>query len=181
MERLRELRLAENMTQEELAAATDLTQSTISRLEKGGRLPRPKTLRRLAEALGVEPEELEPELAASYRPHHARQMPDKVARPLLSLVDALARKYARWAGERDELRSAGQDGLWEAWGKFDLERGVPFEKFAGPRIKWRILDRVRKLNRDSATKAYGFKAQPRWVREVIGIGNSEAEENLQEG
>ncbi len=181
MERLRQLRVDANMTQEELAAATDLTQSTISRLEKGGRLPRPKTLRRLAEVLGVEPEELDPGLAASSRPRHAGQMPDKVARPLLSLVDALARKYARWAGERDELRSAGQDGLWEAWGKFDPERGVPFEKFAGPRIKWRILDRVRKLNRDPATKAYGFETQPRWVREVIGIGGSEEEETSQEG
>ncbi len=88
MERLRQLRVDANMTQEELAAATDLTQSTISRLEKGGRLPRPKTLRRLAEALGVEPEDLDPGLAASYRPRHARQMPDKVASPLLSLVDA---------------------------------------------------------------------------------------------
>ena len=180
MERLRELRLDANMTQEELAAATDLTQTTISRLENGGRLPRPKTLRRLAGALGVEPEELDPGLAASYRPRHTGQMPDRVAGSLLSLVDALARKYARWAGERDELRSAGQDGLWEAWGRFDPERGVPFEKFAGPRIKWRILDRVRKLNRDPATKAYGFETRPRWVREVIGVGISGEEENPHE-
>jgi transcriptional regulator with XRE-family HTH domain len=37
MERLKELRIDANMTQEGLAAATDLTQSTISRLERGGR------------------------------------------------------------------------------------------------------------------------------------------------
>jgi transcriptional regulator with XRE-family HTH domain len=181
MERLRELRLRENMTQEELAAAADLTQSTISRLGKGGRFPRPKSLRRLAEALGVEPEELDPGLAAAFQPRHTGQMPDRVAKPLLSLVDALARKYARWAGERDELRSAEQDGLWEAWGKFNPERGVPFEKFAGPRIKWRILDKVRKLTRNPATKAYGFETQPRWVREIIGIGSFGEEEKSQEG
>ena len=134
MKRLKELRLDANMTQEELAEVTDLTQSTISRLERGGQSPRPKTLRSLADELGVKAEDLDPDLADAYRPRPAGQMPDKVARPLLSLVNALARKCARWAGERDELRSAGQEGLWEAWSKFDPDRGVPFEKFAGPRV-----------------------------------------------
>lgn len=177
MEQLKKLRLNENMTQQELAAATGLTQSTLSRLENGRRRPHPKTLRRLAEVLGVEPEELDPELTVAYQPRPVEQMPDKVARPLLSLVNALARKYARWAGEQDELRSAGQEGLWEAWSKFDPDRGVPFEKFAGPRIKWRVLDKVRQLNRDPATKAYGFETTPRWVREVLGVGASDEEEN----
>jgi DNA-directed RNA polymerase specialized sigma subunit len=107
-------------------------------------------------------------------------MPDKVAKPLLSLADALARKYARWEGERAELRSAGQEGLWEAWSKFDPDKGVPFEKFAGPRIKWRVLDRRRKLLKDPTTKAYGFETQPRWVRKFIGIGSSAEEENDKE-
>jgi transcriptional regulator with XRE-family HTH domain len=165
------------MTQQELAAATALTQSTLSRLENGWRRPHPKTLRRLAEVLGVEPDEIDPELAVAYQPRPVGQMPDKIARPLLNLVNALARKYARWTGERDELRSAGKDGLFEAWSTFDPDRGVPFEKYAAPRIKWRILDRVRQLNRDKTSKAYGFETTPRWVREVIGIGASDEEEN----
>ncbi len=107
-------------------------------------------------------------------------MPDKVAKPLLSLVDALARKSARWAGERDELRSAGQGGLWEAWAKFDPGRGVPFEKFAAKRIKWRVLDRVRVLNRDAIMGSYGFDSTPRWIREIVGIGATSEEENFQE-
>jgi DNA-directed RNA polymerase sigma subunit (sigma70/sigma32) len=119
MGRLKEFRLAANMTQVELAEAADLDQATISRLEK------------LAYALGVEPEELLPDLPDAHRPRPSRQMPDKVAKPLLSLVEALARKYARWNGERPDLISAGQEGLWEAWSKFDPDRGVPFEKFAG--------------------------------------------------
>lgn len=167
------------MTQEELADAADLTQSTISRLEKSGRRPHSKTLRKLAYALGVEPEQLDPDLADDYRPRASGQMPHKVAKPLLSLVDALARKYARWNGERAELSSAGQEGLWEAWNKFDPDRGVPFEKFAGPRIKWRILDRVRQLHRDP--KIYGVEIAPRWAREYLtGFGSSDKEKAQEE-
>jgi transcriptional regulator with XRE-family HTH domain len=131
MGRLKEFRLAANMTQVELAEAADLDQATISRLEKSERHPHPRTLEKLAYALGVEPEELLPDLPDAHRPRPSRQMPDKVAKPLLSLVEALARKYARWNGERPDLISAGQEGLWEAWSKFDPDRGVPFEKFAG--------------------------------------------------
>lgn len=180
MQRLKELRLRENMTQVELAAAARVTQSTVSQLEKGRRRPRPQTLRRIAEVLDTTPEDLSPDLAADYYPSPSRQMPDKAAKPLLSLVDALARKYARWAGERDELRSAGQGGLWEAWAKFDPKHGVPFEKFAAKRIKWRILDRVRKLSRDATTKSYGFDSTPRWIREFVGIEVTGGEENSQE-
>jgi DNA-directed RNA polymerase specialized sigma subunit len=180
MDRLKELRLDANLTQEELAEITDLTQSTISRLEKGGRRPRPKTLGKLAYALGVKPEELDPDLADVYRPRPAGQMPDRIAKPLLALVNALARKYARWEGERDDLRSAGQEGLWEAWSKYDPDYGVPFEKFAGPRIKWRVLDKARQLHREPGTEAQGFESTPRWVREVIGIGASDKDEDSYE-
>lgn len=179
MKQLRNVRLAENMTQQELAAASGLTQSTLSRLENGRR-PHPKTRQRIAEVLGVDPEDLDPGATVAGRPRPVGQMPDKVAKPLLSLVDALARKYARWSGERDELRSAGQEGLWEAWGKFDPDRGVPFEKFAGPRIKWRVLDRVRQLNQDKTSKAYGFESTPRWVREYMGLGGSDGKEDGQD-
>jgi transcriptional regulator with XRE-family HTH domain len=179
MEHLKEFRLNANMTQQGLAEAADLTQSTISRLENGGRLPRPRTLLKLAYALGVKPEELDSDLANAYQPRPSGQMPYKVAKPLLCLVEALARKYARWDGERAELNSAGQEGLWEAWSKFEPERGVPFEKFAGPRIKWRVLDRARQLNRDP--KIYGIESAPRWVREYLtGFGSSDKEKAHEE-
>jgi DNA-directed RNA polymerase specialized sigma subunit len=179
VKRLRELRLNANMTQEELAESADLKQSTISRLENSGRRPHPKTLLKLAYALGVKPEELDPDLADTYQPRPSRRMPDKVAKPLLSLVEALARKYARWNGERADLSSAGQEGLWEAWSKFDPDRGVPFEKFAGPRIKWRVLDKVRELHRDP--KIYGTTAAPPWVREYMtGFGSTDKENGQEE-
>jgi DNA-directed RNA polymerase specialized sigma subunit len=127
----------------------------------------------------VVPEKLDPDLADAYQPRPTRQMPEKVAKPLLVLVGALARKYARWNGERADLSSAGQEGLWEAWSKFDPDRGVPFEKFAGPRIKWRVLDKVRQLHRDP--KIYGTTAAPPWVREYMtGFGSTDKEKSQEE-
>jgi transcriptional regulator with XRE-family HTH domain len=46
------------MTQEELAEASGVSRGTISRLEAGAQEPRPSTARKLAETLGVEPQDL---------------------------------------------------------------------------------------------------------------------------
>ena len=56
--RLRELRRERALSQEDLEAMTGVTQATISALEGNKRGARPRTVRRLAEALGVEPKEL---------------------------------------------------------------------------------------------------------------------------
>jgi transcriptional regulator with XRE-family HTH domain len=53
--RLRELRA---LSQRELAAQAKLSVTTVNRIETGKRKPIPRTVRRLAEALGVTPEEL---------------------------------------------------------------------------------------------------------------------------
>ncbi len=56
--RLRELRDHASLSQEELAARSGVSRATIADLELGKRKPQPKTRRKLAEALGVEPHEL---------------------------------------------------------------------------------------------------------------------------
>lgn len=56
--RLREVRERKLMTQTELADRAGLTLSTISRLENDLQRPRISTARVLAEALGVQPEDL---------------------------------------------------------------------------------------------------------------------------
>ena len=56
--RLREARLRRMLTLRELAARTGVGFDTISRIETGRQRPRISTLRRLAEALGVEAEDL---------------------------------------------------------------------------------------------------------------------------
>lgn len=56
--RLRAQRLRAFMTQQDLAQETGLAKSTISLLERGRQLARISTVRRLAEALDVDPGEL---------------------------------------------------------------------------------------------------------------------------
>jgi len=55
LRRLRELRA---LSQRELAARAKLSVTTVNRIETGQRKPMPKTVRKLAEALEVTPEEL---------------------------------------------------------------------------------------------------------------------------
>jgi transcriptional regulator with XRE-family HTH domain len=56
--RLRRLRMERALSQIDLEHITGIAASTISNLERGKRSAQHRTLRRLAEALGVEPREL---------------------------------------------------------------------------------------------------------------------------
>lgn len=55
---LRRARRGRALSQQDLSAATGVAQATLSDLERGKRGARASTLRKLAEALGVEPKEL---------------------------------------------------------------------------------------------------------------------------
>jgi len=57
-EKVRRLREEQALTQEELAQKAGITLTSVSRIELNKAEPRPKTRRKLAEALGVEPSEL---------------------------------------------------------------------------------------------------------------------------
>ncbi len=56
--RLRRLRRERALSQQDVERITGVAQATLSELEGGKRGARASTLRRLAEALGVEPKEL---------------------------------------------------------------------------------------------------------------------------
>ena len=58
MMQLRRLRRARALTQEELSRISGVSRDTISALEAGKREAQPRTIRRLADALRVEPQEL---------------------------------------------------------------------------------------------------------------------------
>lgn len=56
--RLRQLRAERALSQDDLERLSGVAQGTISALEIGKRPARHRTIRRLAEALGVEPREI---------------------------------------------------------------------------------------------------------------------------
>jgi transcriptional regulator with XRE-family HTH domain len=55
---VRELREDALMTQEELAEAAGITKDQVSRIERGAQSPRFRTIKKLADALGVDAREL---------------------------------------------------------------------------------------------------------------------------
>jgi transcriptional regulator with XRE-family HTH domain len=57
-ERLKTLRIRQALTQEELAERAGLSKNAVNRLEVDKAEPRMSTLRKLAQALGVDPSEL---------------------------------------------------------------------------------------------------------------------------
>ncbi len=57
-EKIRRLRDARALTQQELAARAGITVAALSRIERNNAEPRPTTRRKLAQALEVDPAEL---------------------------------------------------------------------------------------------------------------------------
>ena len=55
---IRRLRELHALSQRDLAARAKLSVTTVNRVETGQRKPMPKTMRKLAKAFGVTPEEL---------------------------------------------------------------------------------------------------------------------------
>ena len=58
LQRLRLIRERKALSQRDLAERSGINRVTIARLETGLQAPHPRTTRRLAEALGVEPADL---------------------------------------------------------------------------------------------------------------------------
>jgi transcriptional regulator with XRE-family HTH domain len=59
-DRLKTLREEKYLSQRELAIAADVSPTTIFKLEANQAEPQPRTIRKLANALGVEPSQLAP-------------------------------------------------------------------------------------------------------------------------
>jgi transcriptional regulator with XRE-family HTH domain len=57
-EQLRQLRREQALSQRDLSVITGIAHDSISQLETGKREAQPRTIRKLADALGVEPREL---------------------------------------------------------------------------------------------------------------------------
>ena len=80
------------------------------------------------------------------------------------LVERVVRRLQReldLSCDLDDLRAWGQQGLWEAKGRFDANRGVRFSTFAYYRVRGAVIDGVRKqgwLKRRAYAKLKAFEA-----------------------
>ncbi len=117
MERLRHIRAQAGYSQQELADKSGVSQHTVSEIELGRRKPQGRTLRKLADTLGVE-------VADFYRPRmrdikvgeayfvepEEGEEPDIVTLRFyvwreLEKDDALVQKVARLVKERDKAKA----------------------------------------------------------------------------
>jgi transcriptional regulator with XRE-family HTH domain len=122
--RLREWRARAALSQEELRDLSGVSRATIVDLEAGNRGAQPRTIRRLAESLGVEPEDLygAPESPLAEAQPSAEQLPlngfGEVRRvPSLqswtALVNHLANRWEREIESREVEMQAGDPAVSE--------------------------------------------------------------------
>jgi RNA polymerase sigma factor for flagellar operon FliA len=73
---------------------------------------------------------------------------DDLVRGNLDLVAMIARQLGRELGvhsaHRQDLESAGREGLVTAAQRFDASRGVPFRRFANYRVRGAMIDSLRR-------------------------------------
>lgn len=158
--RLRNLREEQNLTQEALARLSNVSRPTIHRVEHGQQKPHRSTVSKLARALGVEPEEVAPELYADTEgsPPSVKLTP-RVRDEALPYIRKAARRLALNPGDAEELIGAGLEGLYEACRKYDPKRGVPFDRYARWLAICRTKDEARRLYRQHP----GFGLDPQGV------------------
>ena len=74
---------------------------------------------------------------------------DQELRKYLPLVSKVVNQlgYKRNAGfDQDDFISVGMLGLYEALQTYDSSTNIPFERYARMKIKWKIVDEIRKSN-----------------------------------
>jgi transcriptional regulator with XRE-family HTH domain len=97
--RLKSLRQRKALTQQELADKAGVTRSTVARVEGSAEEPFPTTIRKLAEALGVRPEDLGPDPADPAAPDASR--PESHRRPPSALIDVVREGHLAIAGGKE--------------------------------------------------------------------------------
>lgn len=99
------------------------------------------------------------DLTAVWAAYHERHDPEARATLIEAyqhLVTAAVRRCGPWNGaglDREDQVSDGAIGLIQAIDRFDPSRGVPFEGYAGLRIRGAILDGLRRLRAVPTTAA----------------------------
>lgn len=110
--KLRSLRLAKGLSQEELAADSDIKQSTISKIENGSAVnPRYETAVKLARALGARPQDLlavAPDDLDVFDPEVHVMLKELGREPTEEETESI-KGFLRHALERKRRREAGED------------------------------------------------------------------------
>lgn len=132
MRELRNIRLRRGLSQADLSAKAGVAEYTISEIEAGKRTPRPSTLRKLAQGLGVEVADLYGEadnpLAEAPPSAEQRSFNNHLLEERRARWDAAVRNARR-------LREGGRTGMNEllsAW-RASKERGEPSDERRGLR------------------------------------------------
>lgn len=164
---LKRLRTERGLSQQKLSKLTGVSRVTIARLEGGTQEPHLGTVQKLANGLGLEPRDVAPELFAQ-KSSSIGEMSRKVFDERMPTIRKIAHKHARDASEVDDLESAGLEGLYEAWRKFDPNHGTPFDKFSNVYIAGRIKDQAAKLHDVPVNR--GFENESYLLRTFIDAG-----------
>jgi transcriptional regulator with XRE-family HTH domain len=153
---LKRLRVERELSQRHLARLAGISRLTVHRIEHGRQKPHKSTAIKLARALGVEPEELAPELFTGDPPPGV-EFTQEILDETLPYIKKAARRLALNRDDVEDLVGAGQEGLWEACRKYDPSRGVPFNRYAVWLSICRVKDEARRLYRQHP--GYGLEAQ----------------------
>jgi len=169
--RLKQLREEAVLTVHELAEASGVSDDTISKIENGQRIARPSTLRKLAQALVVSPQELR-KLAAVEEVALAgkAEAPETGPTLLEKALDAVrhdeekesrarARLHASEGLQGDTLHSYKEDKF-----RAELrERGYPDEDFEG--FIWPLIVKARQAEQREQENAQLREALHEWQAE----------------
>jgi transcriptional regulator with XRE-family HTH domain len=90
--RLKQVRQRKALTQQQLAEKAGVNRATVARLEGGSDAPSPTTVRKLADALGVQPEDLQATFDAMTARHLLQEQPD-LAWLVREAADQLSRYF----------------------------------------------------------------------------------------
>src|SRR5215212_1934261 len=110
--RLKQLREEAVLTVHELAEASGVSDDTISKIENGQRVARPSTLRKLAGALDVSPQELR-RPAKAEEPIPLAEAPREAGPPEVASVLETIRKFLQARAGTNWL--ALPDPEWDQW------------------------------------------------------------------
>jgi transcriptional regulator with XRE-family HTH domain len=101
MPTIRELRKSNYLTQEELAAKAGIARRTLSRVETGAECPSGPTIRKIAKAVRVRPQEIEFIKLSVFRPDELTQTSKEYLKALNTLTQKLFKGSRRPIPEKD--------------------------------------------------------------------------------